>query len=916
MNQGAKYYRCDFQVHTPRDLQFIGNEYVTEDARKEYSNRFVKACREKHVDAVAITDHHDLAFFNYIKSAAQNEEDDNGLPVDAEKRIIVFPGLELTLDLPCQALILFDADLDINETVKIKIYTALGIQNHNPDSHSKAAQHSRLPFKRINDIYEKLNTIEDLKYRFIVFPNLKENGGDSILREGFHNEYANGVFVGGYLDRGQYNTQSSRVGWNNVVNGKVEAYGFRSMGLFQTSDNRTDTFEHLGVSSTWVKWTEPTAEALRQACLAKKSRILQQEPNLPVTHIQEFKVSGSNFLKDMHLDFNPQFNVAIGGRGTGKSSLLQYISWALGKDIDVPKRADLENFIKNTLNNGLVEITVNKTGIPHYIRRSTSLYEMKIGNADWQSTNSQNVATIIRSDSFSQKELSKHDKDKTNQLNRIIENAVQSDLESIRRKIEENGNKIREVATIYESYLANLKTAKDLKIQITSLTIQIVRLNELLNEMPSEDQVVIKSNTLINEEKNIISISEYQMAQIANQIEHIINNLNFKRPEYKSEAIQNYAAVKTFLNAQDQNLTKIKKGLLYSLQNISSEDSVRYKKALTDLHEEHDERYKEAKERQQTFESTIKEIEELRARLRILTDDRYRITQLIEAEKGVQKELNQLFFARNELNKSLYILFKKAVDDIASKSERTLEIKLSTLTNIEDILGSFIENVTGSKGQPQRTQAFFQGLLNGNNTYKNLLKFWLSLYKKTASTESVDNILAEYGLSNNSLLETDWERISEYFSNSSTIIEFALDLPTYNLELIYCKDDKSKIPFQDASYGQQAGSILTILLNQEFGPLIIDQPEDDLDNKVIHQITENIVAAKHKRQLIFSSHNANIAVNGDAELILVFDHNSDKSAGEVSSFGSIDMDGIKNQVKEIMEGGKVAFEMRKTKYGF
>ena len=829
---------------------------------------------------------------------------------------MVFPGLELTLDLPCQALIIFDANLDITETIKIKIYTALGIQNHNPDTHSKAAQHSRLPFKSINDIYEKLNELEDLKNRFIVFPNLKDNGGDSILREGFYNEYANGAFVGGYLDRAQYDGHTKKVGWNNVINGKVEAYGFRSMGLFQTSDNRTDTFEHLGVSTTWVKWTEPTAEALRQACLAKKSRILQQEPHLPVTHIKEFKVSGSNFLKDLQLDFNPQFNVTIGGRGTGKSSLLQYISWALGKDIDVAKKADLDNFIKNTLNDGTVEITVNKTGIPHYIRRSTSLYEMKIGDEDWQPTNSQNVATIIRADSFSQKELSKHDKDKTNQLNRIIENAVQSDLESIRRKIEENGNKIKEVATMYESYLANMKSADDLKMQIASLTIQIIRLNELLNEMPAEDQVVIKSNSLINAEKDIISRSEFAIDQMANQIEHIITNLNFKRPDYKSEAIQNHAAVKTFLNAQDQKLIKIKNGLRYALQNIISEDAVKYKEALTVLHDEHDEKYAEAKARQQTFESTIKEIEELRARLLILTEDKNRITQRIEAEKGVRKELNQLFFKRNQLNKNLYLLLKTAVDDIVAKSERTLEINLSSLNNIKYIISSFIESVTGSKGQPQRTQAFFQGLLGDHNTYKNLLKFWLSLYRKSISTDTVEDILAEYGLSNPSLLETDWERITEHFNNSSNIIDFALDVPTYNLELIYCKDDKSKIPFDDASYGQQAGSILTILLNQEFGPLIIDQPEDDLDNKVIHQITENIVAAKHKRQLIFSSHNANIAVNGDAELILVFDYNSDKSAGEISSFGSIDMDDIKNQVKDIMEGGVVAFEMRKTKYGF
>jgi len=54
MNQGAKYYRCDFQVHSPRDMQFIGNEYVSETEREQYSKQFIAACRDKRIDAVAI----------------------------------------------------------------------------------------------------------------------------------------------------------------------------------------------------------------------------------------------------------------------------------------------------------------------------------------------------------------------------------------------------------------------------------------------------------------------------------------------------------------------------------------------------------------------------------------------------------------------------------------------------------------------------------------------------------------------------------------------------------------------------------------------------------------------------------------------------------------------------------------------
>ena len=132
----------------------------------------------------------------------------------------------------------------------------------------------------------------------------------------------------------------------------------------------------------------------------------------------------------------------------------------------------------------------------------------------------------------------------------------------------------------------------------------------------------------------------------------------------------------------------------------------------------------------------------------------------------------------------------------------------------------------------------------------------------------------------------------------------------------YAKSDNDVISFNKASYGQQASAILSILLNLDSGPLIVDQPEDDLDNIVIHSITRRIITAKRKRQLIFSSHNANLAVNGDAEQILCFEYDPANSSGKVSNQGAIDHPEIKKLIKDIMEGGEIAFELRKSKYGF
>src|SRR5437764_14865030 len=113
MDKGARFYRCDLQVHSPRDCNWKGDRPQTGDDRNMYARGFIAACRQKGLDAVAITDHHDICFFPYIKAAAEVELDSCGAPVPEHRRIVVFPGMELTLAVPCQALLIFDADIPI-----------------------------------------------------------------------------------------------------------------------------------------------------------------------------------------------------------------------------------------------------------------------------------------------------------------------------------------------------------------------------------------------------------------------------------------------------------------------------------------------------------------------------------------------------------------------------------------------------------------------------------------------------------------------------------------------------------------------------------------------------------------------------------------------------------------------------------
>jgi type III restriction enzyme len=134
----------------------------------------------------------------------------------------------------------------------------------------------------------------------------------------------------------------------------------------------------------------------------------------------------------------------------------------------------------------------------------------------------------------------------------------------------------------------------------------------------------------------------------------------------------------------------------------------------------------------------------------------------------------------------------------------------------------------------------------------------------------------------------------------------------------YRQREDAYINFREASAGQQATALLRVLLNQEGPPLIIDQPEDDLDNQVVLEIVSELWKAKMKRQLIFSSHNANLVVNGDADLVIICDYRtmSDQSGGRIKDQGAIDVEKIRREITVVMEGGREAFRLRKEKYGF
>lgn len=121
--------------------------------------------------------------------------------------------------------------------------------------------------------------------------------------------------------------------------------------------------------------------------------------------------------------------------------------------------------------------------------------------------------------------------------------------------------------------------------------------------------------------------------------------------------------------------------------------------------------------------------------------------------------------------------------------------------------------------------------------------------------------------------------------------------------------------FKDASElsrGQKCTALLPILLARQNSPLVIDQPEDNLDNHFIYEtVVGTIHRQKSRRQMIFITHNANIPVLGGADLVIVM--NSDGRRGFIQKSGTVDE--RRKEIIDLLEGGEEAFELRRKRYG-
>ena len=930
MDRGAHFHRCDFQVHTPRDANWIGERPRIEQDREAYADAFVAACRSGGLQAVAITDHHDFELVPYIREAAAREVDDDGEPLAVRQQLVVFPGLELTLGVPCQALLLLDADFPTDRLGVV--LEALAIERVPAQSQSLGSVDRLDHIDSFKTLHDLLDARSWLRGHYIVLPNVTDGGHATLMRSGMQSKYKEMTCAGGYLDG-----PITAVGEGNrrKFGGLDRAWGNKRLALFQTSDSRRADFSDLGKHSTWVKWARPTAEAIRQACLAEESRISHSRPELPSTCITRVSVSNSSFMGPLELDLNRQYNAIIGGRGTGKSTCLEYLRWALcdqavsaGGDDEIPDHAARrDRLISETLApfGAHVDVHFSINELPHLVRRYANSGDVMIGigNRELRPTTHADVRSLLPVVAYSQKQLSSVAV-RLDELYRFVTGPIGRQLDDIAARIETHAGLIREN---YASLLRHRNLASTIareELNAASLASQADNLRDAIETVSEDDQEVIAAKPRYDRAARQVSAIEREVSEAytaAQSFQVSLPEIDTLAAEPEDQDVvlhEELSAMRAEVRKLLQSLHETAGNIVRQIGGLRATGSAysavaeEVSRALSAFESD----YQGAMGRSNVHETQLRELREVEQRHRTAeasaTNQRDELRKLgspVDRHVQLRAEWRQLEYSRSDAISLQCVKLNEL-------SGGLIRAAVEAGAGLQGMIDRFRSAVQGSGVRIAKVEQAFESLADADDPIEAWEAALGELEAAMASLAKPDPASTPRLLSIG-FAPTEITKMASKLTPQSWL-DLALtpvqDRPYFE----YMSKASEYFDFAVASAGQQATALLRVLLAQGGPPLIIDQPEDDLDSQVIVDVVEQVWAAKKTRQLVFASHNANLVVNGDAELVISCDYRAagDHSGGRLKLQGAIDLEDMREEITQVMEGGEKAFRLRKEKYGF
>ena len=853
---GSTWLRADFHLHTKAD-----SEFKYQNQSNQFIQDYIQALKNAEIRLGVITNHNkfDLDEFKSLRKEALKNE------------IYLLPGVEFSIKdgyTGIHVLIVFSDEWipnkENNYLQEFLKYAFAGIENYN----SPPYPNSKFD---LNDTYIALNEFK--KDYFFVLAHVDEKNGLFEELSGRNLEtFIKGEAFGKVLAlQKSGNLSNYKKLFDDTAKGKiacVEGTDNAKIGLDAIVNNQRKCFLKIG---------DFNFDAVKFALINNKVRVaLKEKPKIKNAFIKSISFEGG-LLDGQAIYFSPELNNLIGIRGSGKSAVIETVRYSLNipftnTNVDQKYKNDLVGYVLGS--GGKVVLTiVNKYGQEYRVEKILGQKEDIYKGGILQSGIDIN-AIIENPVYFGQKDLSSKNAD------------FESDF--IKRLIGDKLNDIQEKIEIKKQYIKDivfqLNKTKNISEQKKETQTVIDNANhklEIFKRYGIEEK--LKTQTLYEKDLSMLNSFKEEINNFIGDFGDILNSgkgLFEKAPKiseinkaYEEEISQIFGSFKGEFNnisTSVHNLNDFVNKFIEIINKIKS-DKEKLKEEFAKIKREinapniNPDQFIELNRIIQTNQLKLNELEKLEK-------------QKNELDKSLQEKLVEL----NNLWHDEYKILKDEIYRI-NQNQTKLTIEIEYKGRREKFIEAFKRYFAGCN---IRRDSIYQEISGHYNDF-------IEIYKEGSKIKEL--------LNTNQLAEFEKHFNENFFDLLTLRVEDKITIK-------YNGKDLSK-----HSLGQRASAlILFLLLQKGQNILIIDQPEDDLDNQTIYdEVIKEILKLKEQMQFIFATHNANIPVLGDSEKVVVCEYAENKIT---VNQGSIDTPDIQKAIVGIMEGGLEAFNRRKKIY--
>ncbi len=857
---GSRYVRSDFHLHTRRD-----KEFTDLGADQDFVARYIEKLKRADIRVGVITNHNKFYRdeFKVLRKAAKKED------------IYLMPGIELSVKdgkNGIHTLIIFHEEWIDNRENADHINSFIGLTFAGQTGYDNSNARSN------HDLIETIRELDKFEKDYmLIFAHVEEDNG--LWRA------LDGGRIAELGDNEVFRTRTTAFQKVRTRDKREKVKGW--LGAWYPSEvegSDPKTMDEVGRGEpAFIKVGAFTFEAVQFALKPGADRLsdkaIQKQAH---SWVRSVSFEGG-ILDGKHIDLSDEMNCLIGIRGSGKSAVLECLRFALelplpesSDEVDLKYKQELVRFALGSGGKVIAEVE-DAQGRSFEVRRILN------ERADVYFEGELRPGVRIPLENplfFGQKELVRRGEGSESEL---MERLLGSKLDGVRREIAAQRQRVADV-------IANLDKLKDLDAleqEYQSKKKDTEFRLDLFKEYGVEQQ--LRRQVEFNADVT-------HVRRVADTAEGFIRSFDaFLREQEAELAAQ--VRLESTENAEvmaDINilLDRIRKAPDNARQVLSMtrNDARALREKLAEL-----ERRREAlKDDFATIERKLSEQLHQVGGVSIRPDDFVKLNTELQKAKLALEEITKSRLRKNALRDELLKELKRLAD-MWHQEFRQIEVEIKKLNESQSAL-RIIPQYKGDKAAfLKELQNHFRGSKLREATLKGVLDFHADFISVYESLDAICNGLGDSG------------DVFRRFFNEAKALLLSWQVP-----------NKFRIEYHgkelgDHSLGQRASALILFILSQRDNDvIIIDQPEDDLDNQTIFEdVIKLLRALKKEIQFIFATHNANFPVLGDAEQVGACSFAGGSADLKV---GSIDETEIQKSIVSIMEGGHEAFARRKEIY--